>query len=116
MVSKKSRSEVRRKKHMKLRNRFSGTAERPRLVPDRLREPVPRLAGHEPAPAFPVARQGVHPLVALLRRDEEEDAREPRLGAVLRGARPEARPAHAGETLREDRARAARGRQVPGVV
>ena len=32
MVSKKSRSEVRRKKHMKLRNRFSGTAERPRLV------------------------------------------------------------------------------------
>ena len=31
-VSKKSRSEVRRKKHMKLRNRFSGTAERPRLA------------------------------------------------------------------------------------
>ena len=28
MVSKKSRSEIRRKKHMKLRNRFSGTAER----------------------------------------------------------------------------------------
>ncbi len=27
MVSKKSRSEVRRKKHMKLRNRFSGTAK-----------------------------------------------------------------------------------------
>ena len=26
MVSKKSRSEVRRKKHMKLRNRFSGTS------------------------------------------------------------------------------------------
>ena len=32
MVSKKSRSEVRRKKHMKLRNRCSGTAERPRLA------------------------------------------------------------------------------------
>ena len=32
MVSKKSRVEVRRKKHMKLRNRFSGTAERPRLA------------------------------------------------------------------------------------
>ena len=32
MVSKKSRSEVRRKKHMKLRNRFSGTAERSRLA------------------------------------------------------------------------------------
>ena len=32
MVSKKSRSEVRRKKHMKLRNRFGGTAERPRLA------------------------------------------------------------------------------------
>ena len=32
MVSKKSRSEVRVKKHMKTRNRFSGTAERPRLA------------------------------------------------------------------------------------
>ena len=32
MVSKKSRSEVRVKKHQRLRNRFSGTAERPRLV------------------------------------------------------------------------------------
>ena len=31
MVSKKSRSEVRLNKHRKLRNRFSGTAERPRL-------------------------------------------------------------------------------------
>ena len=31
MVSKKSRSEVRVKKHMKTRNRFAGTAERPRL-------------------------------------------------------------------------------------
>ena len=32
MVSKKSRQEVRVKKHMKTRNRFSGTAERPRLA------------------------------------------------------------------------------------
>ncbi len=32
MVSKKSRSEVRGNKHRKLRNRFSGTAERPRLA------------------------------------------------------------------------------------
>ena len=31
MVSKKSRQDVRVKKHMKIRNRFSGTAERPRL-------------------------------------------------------------------------------------
>ncbi len=31
MVSKKSRSEVRLKKHRRMRNRFSGTAERPRL-------------------------------------------------------------------------------------
>jgi large subunit ribosomal protein L18 len=31
MVSKKSRSEVRLKKHKRMRNRFSGTAERPRL-------------------------------------------------------------------------------------
>ena len=32
MVSKKSRSEVRVNKHRELRNRFSGTAERPRLA------------------------------------------------------------------------------------
>ncbi|HIU02142.1 MAG TPA: 50S ribosomal protein L18 [Candidatus Onthocola gallistercoris] len=32
MVSKKSRSEVRIKKHKRLRNRFAGTAERPRLA------------------------------------------------------------------------------------
>ncbi len=32
MVSKDSRSEIRVKKHMKIRNRFSGTAERPRLA------------------------------------------------------------------------------------
>ena len=32
MVSKKSRSEIRENKHRKLRNRFSGTAERPRLA------------------------------------------------------------------------------------
>ena len=31
-VSKKSRSEVRVNKHKKIRNRFSGTAERPRLA------------------------------------------------------------------------------------
>ena len=32
MVSKKSRKEVREKKHLRLRNRFAGTAERPRLA------------------------------------------------------------------------------------
>lgn len=32
MVSKESRSEVRAKKHLRIRNRFSGTAERPRLA------------------------------------------------------------------------------------
>ncbi len=32
MVSKKSRAEVRMKKHGRMRNRFSGTAERPRLA------------------------------------------------------------------------------------
>lgn len=31
MISKKSRTEIREKKHLKLRSRFSGTAERPRL-------------------------------------------------------------------------------------
>ena len=32
MISKKSRSEVREKKHARLRNRFSGTSETPRLA------------------------------------------------------------------------------------
>ena len=32
MVSKESRKDVRVKKHMRIRNRFSGTAERPRLA------------------------------------------------------------------------------------
>ena len=32
MVSKQSRSEIREKKHARLRDRFSGTAERPRLA------------------------------------------------------------------------------------
>ena len=32
MVSKKTRSEVRVKKHNRLRNRFAGTADRPRLA------------------------------------------------------------------------------------
>ncbi len=32
MVSKESRQKVRVKKHMRIRNRFSGTAERPRLA------------------------------------------------------------------------------------
>ena len=31
MISQESRTEVRRNKHRKIRNRFSGTAERPRL-------------------------------------------------------------------------------------
>ena len=31
MISKKSRADVREKKHKKIRNRFSGTPERPRL-------------------------------------------------------------------------------------
>ena len=32
MVSKESRQKVREKKHLKIRNRYSGTAERPRLA------------------------------------------------------------------------------------
>ena len=32
MVNKESRKDVRAKKHMRIRNRFSGTAERPRLA------------------------------------------------------------------------------------
>ena len=36
MVSKQSRSEVRVKKHARLRNRFAGTAERPGQCPDLL--------------------------------------------------------------------------------
>ena len=55
-----------------------------RLAPDRLREPVPRLAGHVAALPLPVAGEGVHPLVDLLRGHQAHDAQEPRLGAVLR--------------------------------
>ena len=40
MVSKQSRQEVRVKKHMKIRNRFSGTAERPRLAVFRSNNPM----------------------------------------------------------------------------
>ena len=32
MVNKKSRNDVRAKKHLRIRNRFSGTAQRPRLA------------------------------------------------------------------------------------
>lgn len=32
MIKKSSKTEIREKKHMKIRNRFSGTAERPRLA------------------------------------------------------------------------------------
>ena len=32
MISKESRTEIRRNKHRKIRNRFSGTTERPRLA------------------------------------------------------------------------------------
>ena len=32
MINKESRSVIRKKKHLKIRNRFSGTAERPRLA------------------------------------------------------------------------------------
>jgi large subunit ribosomal protein L18 len=32
MIKKEARQDVRRKKHLKIRNRFSGTAERPRLA------------------------------------------------------------------------------------
>ncbi len=32
MINKQSRSEIRRKKHRRMRSRFSGTAERPRLA------------------------------------------------------------------------------------
>ena len=32
MVNKESRTKVREKKHLKIRNRFSGTTERPRLA------------------------------------------------------------------------------------
>ena len=32
MIKKESRNKIRAKKHLKIRNRFSGTAERPRLA------------------------------------------------------------------------------------
>ena len=65
-----------------------GAAEGRTLVPDRLRERLPGLAGHLAALPLPVADQGQPALGALLRRDEAPRAPEPRLGAVLRDRRP----------------------------
>ena len=64
-----------------------GAPQGRRLVPDRLREPVPRLAGDVAALPLPVAGEGVHPLGGLLRGDEAQDAQEPGLGAVLSRSR-----------------------------
>ena len=64
-----------------------GAAEGRRLVPDRLRQRLPGLAGHVAALPLPVAGQGQPALVALLRGDAAADAPQPRLGAVLRGRR-----------------------------
>ena len=61
-----------------------GAAQGRRLVSDRLRQRLPGLAGHVAALPLPVAGQGQHALVDLLRRHQAEDAQEPRLGAVLR--------------------------------
>ena len=51
------------------------------LVPDRLREPVPRLAGDVAALPLPVAGEGEPPLVDLLRGDEAADAAGPSTGS-----------------------------------
>ena len=52
-----------------------------RLAPDRLRQPLPRLAGDVAALPLPVAGQGEPPLVDLLRGARAPHAAEPRLGA-----------------------------------
>ena len=52
-----------------------GAAQGRRLAPDRLRQPVPRLAGDVAALPLPVAGEGEPPLVDLLRRDQAADAR-----------------------------------------
>ena len=51
------------------------------LAPDRLREPVPRLAGHVAAPPLPVAREGEHPVVDLLRGDQAQVHARPSTGS-----------------------------------
>ena len=62
MISKKSRSEVREKKHMKIRNRFSGTPERPRLAVFRSNkhmyaQVIDDVAGHTLAAASTVEKE-----------------------------------------------------------
>ena len=57
------------------------------MAPDRLRQPLPRLAGDVAALPLPVAGEGQPALVDLLRGDQAADAADARLGAVLRRAR-----------------------------
>ena len=62
MVSKQSRSEIRRKKHYRLRNRFAGTAERPRLAVFRSNnhmyaQIIDDVAGVTPALAYGLGKE-----------------------------------------------------------
>ena len=83
------------------------------LVPDRLRQRLPRLAGDLAALPLPVAGEGQPALVDLLRRDQAADAREPRLGAVLRDRRRATCPTREKlARLRGDRPRALRDRRA----
>ena len=65
-----------------------GAAQRWSLVPDRLRQPVPRLAGHVAALPLPLARHGQSALVDLLCGDQATRCARPRLGALLRDRAP----------------------------
>ena len=62
MVRKESRQEIRVKKHMRIRNRFSGTAERPRLAVFRSNNPmyaqiIDDVAGHTLAAASTLEKE-----------------------------------------------------------
>ncbi len=93
-----------------------GAAAGRRLLPDRLRQRLSRLAGHLAALPLPVAGEGQAQVVALRRGDAAQDAQEPRLGAVLRDRRLRRVVQGEAAALRAARAPALRERPVRRVL
>ena len=99
-------------------NSLRGAAQGRRLAPDRLREPVPGLAGDVAALPLPVAREGEPALVDLLRGDEARDAARRSTGSRSTRSRDKDLP-YAREAARRTRKiarRALRDRALRGVL
>ena len=89
-----------------------GAAQEWRVVSDRFRQRLPRLAGDFAPLSFSMAHQVEPALVDLLRSDQARHAPESRLGAVLRDRRPG--PVAARKTARLcPRSRASTSRPTP---